>query len=509
MRILLSFIFLLSGPYLLFSQDLHIYYQVQNDSIWFVQNNRPVADAAVKKGQQVHVHIVDFNDYLYHVEIEESGTDYQIPQTETGSLFSAGGASGLASFKDILGQFGGPGFSIPDMPFQEKDREGFGTAENEESFSQELSDLSYAFENTLKSMQRKEVDLRDLEQDIELDIKSQELNAYLQEELRLLRFHPNLPPPKIKSLSLEYMRRILDVKPGQTYTLERLLDRARVENSIGDKVKSYKQQVEEIEQDFTNLRHFKELIVAIDAPATTTAFYQNTYGDAERRMEQYITQSDSMEAALPELSDWNIRELAAIRYLYEEMESHSFSRTYTFTPEQDIHTLHIKLVPTDSAQLQGVSPRALTPLRVPVYGGLKINASVGISFAGFFDRPQAYFSRDGRIVADDLDPFQPIITSFFHFYAQSRKAVCLGGTFGLGIGIGGEGAGLQNYFFGPSLILGKGQRMVLSSGIMTGKVDRLAEGYLIGDLYEQDIVPTKSVYELGYFLGISFNLMGQ
>ena len=100
------------------------------------------------------------------------------------------------------------------------------------------------------------------------------------------------------------------------------------------------------------------------------------------------------------------------------------------------------------------------------------------------------------------------VAPFFHFYAQSKGQVSLGGAFGLGISIGGETAGLQTYFFGPSVIMGKGQRIVFSTGLMGGKVDRLAQGYQVGDAYDEVIVPTKSIYELGYFLGVSFNLIG-
>jgi hypothetical protein len=166
-------------------------------------------------------------------------------------------------------------------------------------------------------------------------------------------------------------------------------------------------------------------------------------------------------------------------------------------------------VPIDSAGDQNLKPLKLDPIHVSVYGGLKINASIGISFASYFERPQSYFVREGRIRADDLDPFTPVITSFVHFYPQGRRQVALGGTFGLGIGIGGEGSGLQNYMLGPSLILGRGQRIVFSGGLMTGKVNRLGKGYQVGDAYDGTELPDKSIYEMGAFFGISFNLFGQ
>lgn len=82
----------------------------------------------------------------------------------------------------------------------------------------------------------------------------------------------------------------------------------------------------------------------------------------------------------------------------------------------------------------------------------------------------------------------------------------VGGTFGLGIGIDEESIGLQNFFLVPNLILGKTQRIMFTIGLMSGKVERLTQGYRIGNTYKETNLPKKLVYELGYFLGISFSL---
>jgi hypothetical protein len=61
---------------------------------------------------------------------------------------------------------------------------------------------------------------------------------------------------------------------------------------------------------------------------------------------------------------------------------------------------------------------------------------------------------------------------------------------------------------GPSVIIGKSNRIILSGGIMTGQAERLSQGYRVGDSFvsEVDLVPTKDQYEFGYFLGLSYNL---
>lgn len=468
--------------------------------------------ALVRKNRQVILHVRNFNDYLYTLEVDQAGEQFTVPAGGAGGLFSAvGGQGALSSLKEAASSFSVPGFNMaPALSSGEDDRSGFGSTGAEGSRSDQMQRQFSSYEQVLTTMQSMERELSSLGKDIEADLQIQETNSYLKDELQKLRTHPTLPPQKIKKLSMEYMARILDTSPGADYNLEDLLDRANIENSIGRKVDDYQQDVSLLNDELTRLNGIKNIILALDELDKADSLdLANNYQQVQNRMQRYQNKIEQMQTALPQLKEWDVRELAAIRYLYEEMQEHQFEESYRFTTTEDVHTLSIKLIPTDSARIGGATTRKLNAIRVPVYGGLKVNASVGLSFAGFFERPQDYFVQNGLIVGDDLDPFLPIVTSFVHFYPQSKRTVSVGGSFGLGVGIGGDNAGLQNYFFGPSLIMGKGQRIVLSSGLMGGKVERLSQGLQIGDAYDQTVIPTKSIYELGFFLGISFNILGQ
>jgi len=140
-----------------------------------------------------------------------------------------------------------------------------------------------------------------------------------------------------------------------------------------------------------------------------------------------------------------------------------------------------------------------------------VNASIGVAFGQLFSQPQSFFVRDSSIRSEDKDSFFPIVTSFFHFYGQTAGNTAFGGSFGIGLPIVSSG-GVQSasFFLGPSLIIGRGERIVVTSGIMGTRVERLAQGYEVGDRFisQANNVPTKTVYELGYFLGLSFNVLG-
>ncbi|MCB0684295.1 MAG: hypothetical protein KDC32_25805, partial [Saprospiraceae bacterium] len=65
------------------------------------------------------------------------------------------------------------------------------------------------------------------------------------------------------------------------------------------------------------------------------------------------------------------------------------------------------------------------------------------------------------------------------------------------------------FFLGPSLIMGGSQRIVLSTGVMGARVERLTNGYQVGDAFDVNtaILPTDFSYQLGYFVGLSINVI--
>jgi len=85
--------------------------------------------------------------------------------------------------------------------------------------------------------------------------------------------------------------------------------------------------------------------------------------------------------------------------------------------------------------------------------------------------------------------------------------VTIGGSFGVGIPLSGDFKS-PSFLLGPSIFAGKSERIVISAGLMGAKASRLAQGYKINDHFgaENQPIPTRTRYELGYFLSATFNL---
>lgn len=505
MRPILS-LFLLLYCSLLYTQDLHIYYDVFADSISYQLDGKRVERPQLKKGQQAILHVVNYNDYLYDLKLTTEQKDYSIPSSGSASPFSGGGGQLFAQLQNFAGGVPGGSFSLEGTNIG-ADVEGW--AETSQVSAQAKAFIQ-RYVSTLDQMKAHEAEIEELSGYLEKDLDAQRLSSMAYREVQRLKHNPVLSPVKIRRLSMEYLKPVLRLDRDGELEVQDLIERSNTNAQFQSTLNQYEAEVAGLKGELTQLDAIHQLLVALeDIPAEDKVAIDATYQSAERRVEGYQANAADMRNALSDVEQLDLLELTELGYLYEEVRDHKFTKQFAIKPETDITNLKLSLQPTDSARLKGVRERSLMPIELNTYGGIKINASLGLSFTSFFDRPQAYGVRDSLIVGDNQDAFLPVISSFIHFYPQSKRQASIGGTFGIGIGIGGEDAGLQNYFFGPSLILGKGQRVVFSTGLMGGRVERLAQGYEVGDAYELGgVLPTKNIYEFGYFLGISFNLLG-
>lgn len=147
---------------------------------------------------------------------------------------------------------------------------------------------------------------------------------------------------------------------------------------------------------------------------------------------------------------------------------------------------------------------------VPVRGGMKIDFSSGVFFTGLTD--ESYVTRevtDGggnmrRIVqrGGEEDDFSATVGALAHVH---RRGFPVAASFGVG-----TSGSRFNYYVGPSLLLGREQRWVLTAGLTGSNVKRLAGGLRVGDTFqpENDNIPTESRFRYGFFVGFSFNFTG-
>jgi len=103
------------------------------------------------------------------------------------------------------------------------------------------------------------------------------------------------------------------------------------------------------------------------------------------------------------------------------------------------------------------------------------------------------------------------VSALMHFYSRTGTLINLGGTFGFMLNTKAE----FNYLLGGSLIFGQNQRFILSGGASFGQINRLNPKYSTSEIYTEsqlgqvsDSQLTIKKWDIGYFIGISYNLGG-
>ena len=516
--LLLLLLAVLSSPSLL-AQDIHIYYDAYADSVAYVQDGKRVPRPAVRKGDNVVLHVNNYNNYLYHVALKTPST--RLSQARAfpldGSSLSAGGGSPL----DLLFGSGSPLGGVPDLLGLSRGDGAAITAAGQahQARMAEIQQQANSFNKALALAQARTEQIAGIQSQVQMVLEAQQIQSFAPEELQRLRLNPQLSPDQLKALSQEYMTRIFGESDPKKIDLGAVLKKTDAKSEFAALKKGYEKEVSSYAQAVAQMKNVSAFLseAVEEVPESNLGRFVR---DAERVVSTAEGNLDAYEENLHELDEksaaiqgLDAKTLADLRIAYLVTMENDFTKTFRQSAASgDDLALQLVFTPVDSISIPGLATRAVSPIEVKVYGGLQVNASVGLSFGQFFSRPQSFYVRDSVIRSSDQDAFTPFLTSFVHFYPQSRRETSLGGSFGVGIPLGGSGATLESitFFLGPSLVFGRNQRIVLSGGLIGGRVSQLSNGFVVGDRFElqPDFLQTEQVYRLGYAVGLSFNIIG-
>jgi hypothetical protein len=167
---------------------------------------------------------------------------------------------------------------------------------------------------------------------------------------------------------------------------------------------------------------------------------------------------------------------------------------------------------------QGMSPFNMD-IAFQIRLGWKYDVSPGFVVDIGLKDPSYYFDKTTDPTATtvyvrengDNGNASPAIAAFLNGYLRTSATIKVGGSFGLGVSANGR----FRMYFGPSLIIGRKERVVITGGASFGAISRLADGYEVGDAFlNNSSLPTEvpmvlDQYKLGGYVGIGFNLTGK
>ncbi len=494
------------------AQDLHIYYDVHNDSMWYMKNNEIIEEPIVKKGKQVYFHLVEFNNYIYHAKFKASQSTVPFGTHVPSNSLVKGLFSGLMSsflpgagmalmggnplFGNILGM-------IPGMNGNNASRGG--------------NDELQAFESKLKELEIAKEEINNLTVEINNRKKSVTALNTTYEFTNSLCMNKNVAPSKIKELLLNHCSEIFLKPSTENIGLDeipklnaKLIEIPVLEKTLQKKIGDYAISLNDLKNHRLRLQQIDH---GVDALYPLMKKLESTENQYENSVKLIATQIEN-QCAVPDpntKSDYT-SQIQQFYFKYHEIKDNSFSYTHHAEAEQKYLIYELDLFQQDSMSLKSDADKKSIKhieVKVKTYGGTQFGMSVGLTGSKYNEAPQSYYIRNDLIFATDDDKYVPFITSLFNLSYDVGSYLSPAISLGIGIPIT-KSESIDNIaiFAGPGVYLGRKQAFMVSAGTMFSKVNSLRNGFKVGDkisLGDGDI-PTSKKYSVGYFISLTYNI---
>ncbi len=499
------------------AQDLHIYYDVFNDTLWYKKDGVFTETPAVRKRDLVQLHIIEFNNYLYSVKTEQKEVSEEAGKIDVVNQFLPEGKFDMQGFLKSL-PLGNLGAGLTGVKFPEW--QGFAGNQNagarggdmdvQASYATETYDKLLSLSTQMDDMSKK---IRELSKSIFAGTLSVD---YIDD---LLKSH-DLPPTQIRKMVMEHLKLMF----GTAFVEEPTLETALAWKDKADQFREYSAQMNQLIEKWNEekpgydraVRRISQL-----CSDTSKAEKELVRGFQERRDEINLRHTlisgytDSLGKVVELAAGVSADKLGALYRKTVEVKNHKFEYNETFKPigkEMDL-VLEINVKDSD----KNTDPTRTRTVRVTNYEGFKYSITPGFCAAGFFTPQKRYSialnSDNETIIAEtDADKFVPLVTTAVQIYNDRGNRVTPGAMLGLAVPLtpnGGQSQAL-NFVAGPSLVVGRDQRISISIGIMGGKTTRLSEGVTPFQPFDTQNgvrpIPTVERYELGWYIGVTGNL---
>ena len=479
-------------------------YDLYSNDIVYLRNGQVVSEPHLSQGENLYIHIKEFNPYVMKADIEVNKAH---ANSSLGYYSDGSQSGGSSSFSGIANLFGGLslGSNVQDI-FQ-------GIPGSRGATQIEVAQAKQKFNTMLSTLTTVEQNINASKEKIKMVEKVESSRDLALSDIHELKTNAHIKPSRLKELIEEEIYHSFAKDKGESINIDDLIDDDELQIEFNEAVENYNTNREEYVNLSSDWNDFNSSIKLLDLINEDLQFdFIKTTTDSIAQQVEYNATS---KFATPLTAKYNIdtrkstKELAQLRRVLEEIQSDIF--VYKFPPVQgkgESMNIDIK-VKMDSEGLGYIDYKQLSQ-SIPVVGGWKITGGLGLAFGVLQDPSFNYSTLNGNIVAEENDQFIPMITSFAHVYKQSIKNFKLGGSFGVGFPItGGSGLSSASFFLGPTVVLGKTQKFLLTVGLMGSKVERLGGGLNVGDPIESlaSEIPINSNYELGYFIGISYDLI--
>jgi hypothetical protein len=208
-----------------------------------------------------------------------------------------------------------------------------------------------------------------------------------------------------------------------------------------------------------------------------------------------------------------LRRAKAINSVLKNNKAYEMSSS-PIQPLEDYVTFEIEIKNRDDqSQYEYNDERKFTYMEY-TQGGVRFDFSTGVVF-DFGNQPTTYQLTDAdvnnnkQIIGTSKNDFTPTLAGMFHTSFRRNGMWAFGLTLGASLNI--ETFQLNSLFPGISLLIGKKQKFVFTTGPAFKQVETLKSNYETDTPYNEASLPSSSdltskQFKIGYFVGITYNL---
>jgi hypothetical protein len=469
------------------AQDLHVYYDVYQDLVWYSKGGLRIETPGVRKRDLVQLHVIEFNNYLYNVKTEQKEVNEESGKIDIVDTFfpeSSGGINGF--FKDLsLGKInaGFSGMGKLDLLSLTSGKKNEGARGDLDMLVKLAGEYVEKLATLTEEMQILSEQINDLSKRISAGSLSV---SYIDNLLK----SPDLAPTQIKHLVMEHLELMFGSDFVEQPTLKGALSWVENVQAIREKSARLNQLKEkwDIEKpDFDKtVRRLSQLNLNLnEEERRILTDLQNKRDETNLKEIQISSFTDSLIRVEEIAASITTDKLGALYRKTIEVNNHKFEHNETFKPigrEMDIVLNFTTKADKKGGNTDSEIYRAKT-IRILNYEGFKYANAPGLCIAGFFTPQKSYSialnSDDETVISETTaDKFIPLVTTALQVYNDRGKHITPGALFGLAVPLiaNGEHSQSLNFVMGPSLVIGKDQHISISLGLMGGKTTRLSEG---------------------------------
>lgn len=497
------------------AQDLHIYYNLYKDSLWYEKNGKPTSNLTVRKGKQVFFHVVEYNNYIYQSEIETSFHAVAPPGYENESnsflgMFPSLINSLVPGGSAVLPLLNAPIFGSILNTLQPAEGEAASRGDNEdiEEYKEKLLDIE-ARRNEINS----------LVEEINNRSKADKLLRGNMDFIQSITTNSNIAPSLIKSMLTDYFNEALMIPSNQTFVLKDINVLSDKMNEIPALKSSLLNKSNEYEIKLTEFKKLHKRLKSSDHGIEALYPLMKEYEQLEPSIHHATADiASSCTIDSTQTAPFDYQNAIQKNYLkYAVLQNNNFSIVYNSEASSRFILMELSVYLRDSNATSNLvadkNLRLYKTLKVKVntYGGFGLVTSIGVQGVAYKSNLESYYINNDILQSQELDRYVPFVGSLFNISYQFNSVITPALSIGIGIPLSNKDV-IDNlsYMVGPTIIFGKAKNLALNAGLMFSKVQRLDKNLKVGDSINigDGTIPTSSRFEKGFFFGISYNISG-